>query len=55
MGIIQKALKSILVSDDLKCRISQGRFISYLVFLLPALWMLLVACGGGGGGGGDHP
>lgn len=41
-------------SDKKICR---AKFISYLVLVLPALWMLLAACNGGGGGGGgrqDH-
>jgi len=35
-----------------KFRASAGRFITYLMILLPALLVLLAACGGGGGGGG---
>lgn len=31
---------------------SMGRYITYLLILLPALILLLAACGGGGGGGG---
>jgi len=34
---------------------SMGRFMIYLLILLPALVLLLAACGGGGGGGGGGP
>jgi hypothetical protein len=36
-------------------QMSRGRFITYLLLLLPALAILLMACGGGGGGGGTPP
>ncbi len=31
---------------------TMGRYVTYLLILLPALVLLLAACGGGGGGGG---
>lgn len=31
---------------------SMGKYITYLLILLPLLVVLLAACGGGGGGGG---
>lgn len=30
---------------------SRKKFITYLIFILPALTFLVAACGGGGGGG----
>jgi hypothetical protein len=49
-------LKSANASDDAPLfQMSRGRFISYLLLLLPALAILLMACGGGGSGGGTPP
>lgn len=33
--------------------VSRGKYVTYLLFLLPILTFLLLACGGGGGGGGS--
>jgi hypothetical protein len=45
-----------IASDDAPLfQMSRGRFISYLLLLLPALAILLMACGGGGGGGQGAP
>ncbi len=47
-----------LSADDLaELKMSRNKFILALIFVLPALALLVAACGGGGGGGGrrDHP
>jgi hypothetical protein len=45
-----------IVSEEVAASgISRGKFIYYLLMVLPVLAVLLGACGGGGGGGGgDH-
>jgi hypothetical protein len=46
------------VGSEMYLGLSRTKYISYLIILLPALWLLLSACGGGGGGGGGgtgHP
>jgi hypothetical protein len=49
-------LRNETISDKvLLFQVSRGRFITYLLILLPALIILLAACGGGGGGGGGQP